>query len=346
MTFNLQKENELRKIKISDLIPYPSHPFKLYEDRRFDDMVDSIKEYGVMSPIIVRPDFNEKEKWEIIAGHNRVNSAKKAGLDEVPALVRHDLIDKDDEVAVLVVESNLNQRSFKDWLYSERADAIFMYHTAIKKQGKRTDLTNEVQTIQNSRTTSRRSGEKLASDEETAINFGLSARVVSRYLSLHKLEKSLLDRLDDDEFGILIAVEISTLRKEEQEYVDELLSEPEEEYHLDMKRAKMLKKSSEKKSLAKEEIATILKDTEPMEATSKALKMVMDIDTYNRYFPNNPKPKDVVGEIELALKCKKDIEEIMPYIFKEYESLEKPTFDDMANFIKSVKEVLMESLYL
>jgi ParB family chromosome partitioning protein len=104
------KENDMLSVDL--LIAYPNHPFKLYEGDRLADMVRSIKEMGILLPIIVRPAGSDNEQYEILSGHNRVNAAKEAGLTEIPAIIKHDL--SDNEANLIVTEKNLMQRSFAD----------------------------------------------------------------------------------------------------------------------------------------------------------------------------------------------------------------------------------------
>ena len=121
------------EVDISQLVPFSNHPFKLYEGPRLNDMVESIKEYGVITPLIVRP--KEDGKYEILSGHNRANSAKIAGLTKVPVVIKEDLTDE--EAMLIVTETNLIQRSFSELTHSEKARILTERHDAIKEQGRR-----------------------------------------------------------------------------------------------------------------------------------------------------------------------------------------------------------------
>jgi ParB family chromosome partitioning protein len=139
------KGDPVFNLPLEKLFPYKSHPFKLYEGQRFEDMVDSIRISGVMVPVIVRPvdDFT----YEILSGHNRVEASKAAGLETIPSIVRENL--NDEEALLIVTETNLLQRSFADMSHSERAVTLSMHHEAIKKQGKRNDLIQEIENMVN-----------------------------------------------------------------------------------------------------------------------------------------------------------------------------------------------------
>jgi len=116
---NYRLTGNYTKLNIDFLIPYSNHPFRLYEGERLDDMVRSVKKFGIMVPVIVRHIKFSDRKFEILSGHNRVNAAKLAGLKEVPVIVQNDLSEK--EAELIVTETNLHQRSFSDLSHSERA---------------------------------------------------------------------------------------------------------------------------------------------------------------------------------------------------------------------------------
>ena len=139
--------NEAEKLDIDSLVPFPNHPFSLYEGERFNDMVRSIKDFGVLLPVIVRPLDGAEGTFEILSGHNRINAAKQAGLTEVPAIIKLGLTD--DEAELIVTETNLIQRSFAELSHSQRAIALKRHMDAISRQGKRTDLIDEIKKLSN-----------------------------------------------------------------------------------------------------------------------------------------------------------------------------------------------------
>jgi len=213
------KREEPNTLLINSLIPYSAHPFSLYEGERLSDMVESIKANGVLLPVIVRPIEGESE-YEMLSGHNRVNAARIAGLVEIPAIVKADL--SEDEAKLIVTETNLIQRSFSDLSHSERAIVLKTHMDAIKAQGKRTDIINEVNSLLNADeqrvgATSALLEPKLAAREKTAQKYGLCRANVSRYIKLNDLNSELLTRVDNGEIGIYPAVSLSYLTHEEQE---------------------------------------------------------------------------------------------------------------------------------
>ena len=237
-------------LSISALVPYFNHPFKLYEGTRLADMVKSIKENGVLLPIIVRP--IEDEKFEILSGHNRVTAVKEAGLTEIPAIVRDDL--SNEEARLIVTETNLIQRSFADLRHSEKAAVLGVHYSALKQSGRHAELIKEVEEILSPVGTSTNTIRGISGD------YGLSKNTVARYLRINELIDELKARLNGDGVGdklsVRTAVSLSYLRKDEQEIVEKLLAGS--LYHIDMRKATELRKVSGERELTKSDISRIL----------------------------------------------------------------------------------------
>ena len=295
-------------IDLDMLRPFERHPFKLYEGKRFEDMVESIKENGVILPIIIRPVEFENGVFEILSGHNRVAAAKAAGLVTIPAIIRKNLTRE--EAFIIVTQTNLIQRSFADLSHSERAVALSMHHEAMKKQGRRTDLINEIENLlknpsnisnnANSETFSQ-VGHKLKAIEKLGQEYGLSKNSIARYLCINKLTDGLKKRLDNREFGIVPAVEISYLSESEQNNVDMLLDSP--SYKLDMKKAAQLRESSEKKPLAANDVEEIFAGLagKKRNHSPKAPKIVFIPKVISKYFAPDQKPEEIQTEFITAL---------------------------------------------
>lgn len=289
------------EVEINKLIHFSNHPFKLYEGERFDDMVKSIKELGIIVPIIVR---KKDDKYEILSGHNRVNAARIAGFDKVPILIKENI---DDEEAILIVtETNLMQRSFSDMLYSERAAALSEHHKALKSQGRRTDLLQEIAVIMkvdntNSEATSRLLGKKLTSADKTGRSFNLSGRTVSRYLRICYLIKELKDRLDIEEVPFFAAVELSYLKEEEQSIVEYIIAE--NKFKIDLKKSEVLKEHSEKSKLNEEIVYSILSgEFNKKIKSNKAATIKLKRKLISKYFKPEAKLQEIEEIIDKALK--------------------------------------------
>ena len=195
----------VQSIRLSALVPFKEHPFKVVDDEAMLRTTESIAQYGVLTPLIARP--LEDGSYEIISGHRRAHAAELAGLTEVPVLVRR--MD-DDAATVLMVDSNLQRENI---LPSERAHAYKMKLEAMKHQGERTDLT------------SGQLGPKLRSDEQLAQEAGESRKQVQRYIRLTNLIPEVLDMVDQKQISFNPAVELSYLKAEEQEMFIQAMDE-------------------------------------------------------------------------------------------------------------------------
>ena len=213
----------VQSIRLSALVPFKEHPFKVVDDEAMLRTTESIAQYGVLTPLIARP--LEDGSYEIISGHRRAHAAEMAGLTEVPVLVR----DMDDDAAtVLMVDSNLQRENI---LPSERAFAYKMKLEAMKHQGSRTDLTSS------------QVGTKLRTDQAMAEELGESRNQIQRYIRLTNLIPEVLDLVDQKQISFNPAVEISYLKAQEQEMflqaMDEVQAAP------SLSQAQRLKKLSQ-----------------------------------------------------------------------------------------------------
>ncbi|MDK2919950.1 MAG: ParB family transcriptional regulator, chromosome partitioning protein [Candidatus Petromonas sp.] len=290
------------ELDIDTLKPFHNHPFKIYEGKRLDDMVQSIKEMGVMLPIIVRK--SENETYEILSGHNRVNAARLAGLDKVPAVIKDNLTD--DEAMLVVTETNLMQRSFSDMLPSERAKSLKAHHDALSQQGVRTDLINEIKNLVNAdkiedSETSSQVAKKLTSLEKVGQNYDLSKDTVARYIRLNYLIDELLKKVDDGEIAFIPAVSISYLNENEQGLVHEITNE--NNYKVDLKKAELLKAYSKSGKLNPETIEGILSgEIDQKKKKKKASVFKLKRELIYRFFDENQKSKEIEEIIEKALE--------------------------------------------
>lgn len=229
-TVSKDSSNEISNIDIKNLVHYKNHPFKLYKGERFNDMVSSIKTNGILSPLIVRPFENDNFNYEILSGHNRFESAKVAGLLNVPCLIKENLTDE--ESLLIVTETNLIQRSFTDLSHSERASSLSVHYEAIKKQGKRNDLINEIESIlsrddcdaeENSTFSS--VNKNLKTQTIVGQNYGLSRESVARYLRINELILEFKELIDDDLLPLIAGVNLSYIDVNGQKQIYDYISE-------------------------------------------------------------------------------------------------------------------------
>lgn len=210
----IRSENGVEQIAIDSIKPFHNHPFHLYEGERLRDMVESIREHGVLNPVIVQ---KTDDGYEMLSGHNRANAAKQAGFVEVPAIVKTDLTES--EAYVYVIETNLMQRSFSDLMPSEKAAVMAAQYDKTCCQGKRNDIIRELELLAGNETKSTcgHNGHKLKSRDALAMEYGFSSRNAARYLRLNYLIQPFKNLMDENKIALLAAVDVSYLTEEEQQ---------------------------------------------------------------------------------------------------------------------------------
>lgn len=249
-------------ISIHDLHPFKDHPFRVLDDDRMMETVESIKEYGVLVPLLARP--MENGGYEIVSGHRRKRACELAGIEELPVLVRE--LD-DDEAVIIMVDSNLQRENI---LPSERAKAYQMKLEALKRKAGRPSKENSCQL-----------GTNFRADEAVAESTGESARTVQRFISLNNLEPALLERVDKGELAFTPAVELSYLKPEEQQWMHEALNETQQTPSLSQ--AQRIKKESKEGTLSAKSVLEILSEEKKPLYDSVTLSH----DTLKRYFPKS-----------------------------------------------------------
>lgn len=259
-----RQDAKLEKIQIlplAELHPFRNHPFQVRDDDEMDKMVDSVKEYGVMTPAIVRP--RQDGGYEIVAGHRRCHASQRAGVETMPCIVR----DMDDDTAIiLMVDSNCQREHI---LPSEKAKAYEMKLAAIKRQGQRRDLTSG-QVVQ-----------KL-SVQEVADGSGEGYKTVQRFIRLNKLTPELMKMVDDGKLKTTPAVELSYLTPEEQE---DFLSYMESEGCTpSLSQAQKLKEASKESVLTPEKIQHIMA-AKPPSVKPRDPQLMIPVAKVERYFP-------------------------------------------------------------
>lgn len=291
-----EKTNQ-QTLKIGQLVPFKNHPFKLYEGERFNEMVESIKHFGVIVPIVVR---KKKLKFEVLSGHNRVKACKELGLKEIPAIVKEGLTEE--EALLIVTETNTMQRSFTDLPHSERATVIAVRHEAMKKQGFRTDLLKEIEKLSKSpnidqELTSSPVGKKLqTSMVKVGQEYNLSKNSVARYLRISKLPKEFKELVDAGKIAIRAGVDLSYLREESLDIVHAIITE--ENFKIDMNRARRLRGADKKAPLTFKTAHDIIRG-EPKEKKQKPPKYWGKV--FTKYFTPEQKEEEVTNIIDKAL---------------------------------------------
>ncbi len=202
--------NGLQSLPVDSIKPFHDHPFRLYQGERLDDMVESIREHGILNPVIVR---KKGSGYEMLSGHNRQNAAKIAGLTEIPAIVKEGL--SDEEAYVYVIETNVIQRSFTDLAPSEKAAVLSARYEKVISQGRRNDILQEIEEIG----TCGHDVHKSRSRDGIGEEYGMTGRNIARYMRVDKLIRPFKERLDEGELTLTAAVELSYLSGDEQAIV-------------------------------------------------------------------------------------------------------------------------------
>ena len=266
-----QQREQVQQISIDELYPFKNHPFKVLDDESMQRTVESVEQYGVLSPLIARP--RPEGGYEIISGHRRQHAAQLAGLDALPVIVRQ----MDDDAAVLLmVDSNLQRENI---LPSERAFAYKMKLEALKNQGARSDLTS-TQLVS-----------KLRSNEQLGAENNQSRETVRRFIRLTNLVPELLDMVDEKKIAFNPAVELSYLDESQQRDFLEAMN--------DTQNAPSLSQAQRLKRLAQEghfsyDVAFAVMGEEKKDELDK---VVIKNDTLRKYFPRSYTPKQMEDTI-------------------------------------------------
>ena len=266
------KKQDFKVLKTADLYPFHDNPFHVVEDEMLSELAESIKEFGIVTPIITRPK-EDGNGYEIIAGQRRVRASELAGINTIPAFVLP--LDRDRAIITLV-DSNLQRENI---LPSERAFAYKMKSEAMKRQGFRTDLTSS------------QVGTKLRTDDKVAQGFGVGRMTVQRFIRLTELIPPILQMVDEGKIALTPAVELSFLKKDEQENVFATMES--EEATPSLSQAQRMKSLSQSGRLDMDMIFSIM--TEEKGNQKESVKIGME--RLKKYFPKGTTPKQMEDTI-------------------------------------------------
>ena len=262
-----EQREQVQQIPIGELFPFKNHPFKVLDDDSMSDTVESVKQYGVLSPLIARP--RPTGGYEIISGHRRQHAAELAGLETLPVIVRQ--MD-DDAAIILMVDSNLQREHI---LPSERAFAYKMKLDAMKNQGTRSDLTS-TQVVS-----------KLRSNEKLGAENNQSRETVRRFIRLTNLAPELLDMVDEKKIAFNPAVELSYLDESFLEAMEDTQNAP------SLSQAQQLKKMAQQGDFSYEKAFDVMGQEKKSEKDTVTIKNK----TLRKYFPRSYTPKQMEEKI-------------------------------------------------
>ena len=270
-------KEQVQEISVCDLHSFRNHPFQVKDDESLQALCDSIREYGILSPLLARP---TEDGFEIVSGHRRKAAALRLGLDRLPVLVREM---SDDEAVILMVDSNIQRENL---LPSEKAFAYKMKLEAMKRQGQRTDLTSpQVAT-------------KLRTDDEIAKQAGISGDTVRRYIRLTNLVPPLLQMVDDGRIAFSPAVELSYLTRDEQAELWDLIGR--EDATPSLSQSLRMKQISRETKLTPEVLYAILTEEKPNQKEQVRIKT----ESLRKYFPRNYSAQQMEREIIKLLEAR------------------------------------------
>ncbi len=273
MTDSESRNTDVRDVMIDELFEFKNHPFKVKDDARMEELVESVREHGILVPGIAR--IRPQGGYEIIAGHSRKHACELAGISTMPMFIRNMT---DDEATVVMVDSNIQR---EDILPSEKARAYKLKYDAIKHQGKKRNSLS-------------------AMGEES----GESIKVIQRYIWLSRLSDELLDMVDKKLLGFTQGVDISFLKKKEQEWVQSVIEK--QNVSISTKQSEAIKKASQNGELTEAMVWEILF---PSVEVRKSRKIVFKSDKLDNYFPDNYSEEDIEQVIiELLDKWKAESE--------------------------------------
>lgn len=258
----------IQQLPLSELVPFKDHPFRVVDDDRMKETVESIREYGVLVPIIVRP--MDDGSYEIVSGHRRKRACELAEVEEIPAIVR-DL--DDDEATIIMVDSNLQRENI---LPSERAKAYQMKLEAIRRRAGRPKKEEQENGGQFGHDFEAKKAREIIAEEA-----GDSPRNVQRFIRLNELSEPLRDKVDNGELGFTPAVELSFLKPQEQEWVERVLDETQQTPSLSQ--AQRIKQESKEGTLTEDTVHKIISEEKKPLYNSVTLSH----DTLKKYFPKS-----------------------------------------------------------
>lgn len=279
--------------------PFPDHKFKLYSGQRLQDMVESIRELGILEPIIL---WKHEDRHTILSGHNRVNAARLAGLTKGPVVIKENL---DHAEAVLIVtETNLRQRSFDDLTFSEKAFCLKQHYDAIKCQGKRNDLLREIEELVNPHEmgkngTSLENPKKSDAGAAVSEEYGLSRDRIARYLRIATLAAPLLECLDARTLGFEAAYDISFVKAEMQPLMAQLITDG--GCRIDTKKSALLHDYARKGKLTEELLRQVITDEKAKKPKNTQPIKIKDT-VISRFFDGGQSRKEIEETIIKALE--------------------------------------------
>ena len=289
----VSNEESAMDIEIAKIQPFRNHPFKVIDDEKMEDLVESIRTNGILSPVLIRPIGNDI--YEMVSGHRRMHAAILLGMDRIPAIIREMT---DDEAIVKMVDANIQR---EELLPSEKAFAYKMKMDAMKNQGYRSDLTADSKT-------SCQFGTKSRADQQVSGQVGESARQVQRFIRLTELIPELLEYVDQKRLQFTVAVEISYIDKEVQKWLYEYIKD---NGMVRLNQVVLLRAQMKTGAITQAKMISMLNNSQP--GKGPATKLTFSEKKLREFFPahyTSTQMRDVIEDLLSDWKHKQDFEEL------------------------------------
>ena len=287
----VSNEESAMDIEIAKIQPFRNHPFKVIDDEKMEDLVESIRTNGILSPVLIRPIGNDI--YEMVSGHRRMHAAILLGMDRIPAIIREMT---DDEAIVKMVDANIQR---EELLPSEKAFAYKMKMDAMKNQGYRSDLTADSKT-------SCQFGTKSRADQQVSGQVGESARQVQRFIRLTELIPELLEYVDQKRLQFTVAVEISYIDKEVQKWLYEYIKD---NGMVRLNQVVLLRAQMKTGAITQAKMISMLNNSQP--GKGPATKLTFSEKKLREFFPahyTSTQMRDVIEDLLSDWKHKQDFE--------------------------------------
>ena len=289
----VSNEESAMDIEVVKIQPFRNHPFKVIDDEKMEDLVESIRTNGILSPVLIRPIGNDI--YEMVSGHRRMHAAILLGMDRIPAIIREMT---DDEAIVKMVDANIQR---EELLPSEKAFAYKMKMDAMKNQGYRSDLTADSKT-------SCQFGTKSRADQQVSGQVGESARQVQRFIRLTELIPELLEYVDQKRLQFTVAIEISYIDKEVQKWLYEYIKD---NGMVRLNQVVLLRAQMKTGAITQAKMISMLNNSQP--GKGPATKLTFSEKKLREFFPahyTSTQMRDVIEDLLSDWKHKQDFEEL------------------------------------
>ena len=300
------------QLSVDSLNPFPNHPFELYTGERFNDLTDSIKACGVITPLLIRK--LDDNTYQILSGHNRNQAAKAIGLKTVPCIVLSDLTD--DDALMIMLDSNTNQRSVSEMPISQQAHIYALDVAVNKRQGKRSDLIKNIE--QNLKIFSNGAdletctpvGNKLKTVEIVGDKYGVSKNTIARLIRIDTLLPQLKKFIDNKQIPVRAGVEMSYLSSFEQELIAKIIDEY--SYHLDEHKAQQLRELSKAHKLDRINAVEVFEGRYGKSVTQKLKSFTIKPKFLSKYYPPTVSQDVIASDVEASMDVWQEIKTFYP----------------------------------